>query len=144
MTGKLSKNFHGVGIGPLSNILAVKSWLKSAREVLLWVKALQIEFWNYSCLNRYLKIAHECQQWYKENIQFSIFCDFNLQSYEDIFVQIELILNWTNKIIKILIWRMKNEWRKSFMALIVKTRMNCLLWLFLGQYSCQATIEHSG
>ena len=28
MTGKLSKNFHGVGIGPLSNILAVKrhSW----------------------------------------------------------------------------------------------------------------------
>ena len=23
MTGKLSKNFHGVGIGPLSNILAV-------------------------------------------------------------------------------------------------------------------------
>ena len=25
MTGKLSKNFHGVGIGPLSNILAVKS-----------------------------------------------------------------------------------------------------------------------
>ena len=25
MTGRLSKNFHGVGIGPLSNILAVKS-----------------------------------------------------------------------------------------------------------------------
>ena len=25
MTGKLSKNFHGVGIGPLSNILAVNS-----------------------------------------------------------------------------------------------------------------------
>ena len=25
MTGKLSKNFHGVGIGPLSKILAVKS-----------------------------------------------------------------------------------------------------------------------
>ena len=25
MTGKLSKNFHGVGIGPLSNILVVKS-----------------------------------------------------------------------------------------------------------------------
>ena len=24
MTGKLSKNFHGVGIGPLSNILVVK------------------------------------------------------------------------------------------------------------------------
>ena len=24
MTGKLSKNFHGVGIGPLSNMLAVK------------------------------------------------------------------------------------------------------------------------
>ena len=24
MTGKLSKNFHGVGIGPLSKILAVK------------------------------------------------------------------------------------------------------------------------
>ena len=24
MTGKLSKNFHGVGIGPLSNILADK------------------------------------------------------------------------------------------------------------------------
>ena len=24
MTGKLSKNFHGVAIGPLSNILAVK------------------------------------------------------------------------------------------------------------------------
>ena len=26
MTGKLSKNFHGVGIGPLSNMLAVKTW----------------------------------------------------------------------------------------------------------------------
>jgi hypothetical protein len=25
ITGELSKNFHGVGIGPLSNILAVKS-----------------------------------------------------------------------------------------------------------------------
>ena len=25
MTGKLSKNFHGVGIGPLSNIFAVKT-----------------------------------------------------------------------------------------------------------------------
>ena len=25
MTGKLSKNFHGVGIGPLSKILAVKA-----------------------------------------------------------------------------------------------------------------------
>ena len=25
MTGKLSKNFHGVGIGPLSKILAVNS-----------------------------------------------------------------------------------------------------------------------
>jgi hypothetical protein len=24
MTGQLSKNFHGVGIGPLSKILAVK------------------------------------------------------------------------------------------------------------------------
>ena len=29
MTGKLSKNFHGVGIGPRSKILAVKSEVKS-------------------------------------------------------------------------------------------------------------------
>ena len=28
MTGKLSKNFHGVGIGPLSKILAVKAYSK--------------------------------------------------------------------------------------------------------------------
>ena len=28
MTGKLSKNFHGVGIGPLSKILAVKTSYK--------------------------------------------------------------------------------------------------------------------
>jgi hypothetical protein len=28
MTGGLSKNFHGVGIGPLSKILAVKSQKK--------------------------------------------------------------------------------------------------------------------
>ena len=28
MTGKLSKNFHGVGIGPLSKILAVKDFFK--------------------------------------------------------------------------------------------------------------------
>ena len=30
MTGKLSKNFHGVAVGPLSNILAVKEegWKK--------------------------------------------------------------------------------------------------------------------
>ena len=27
MTGRLSKNFHGVGIGPLSKILAVKAIL---------------------------------------------------------------------------------------------------------------------
>ena len=26
MTGELSKNFHGVGIGPLSNILAVMNF----------------------------------------------------------------------------------------------------------------------
>ena len=26
MTGRLSKNFHGVGIGPLSKILAVKDY----------------------------------------------------------------------------------------------------------------------
>ena len=26
MTGELSKNFHGVGIGPLSKILAVKNF----------------------------------------------------------------------------------------------------------------------
>ena len=28
MTGRLSKNFHGVGIGPLSKILAVKTLLE--------------------------------------------------------------------------------------------------------------------
>ena len=33
MTGKLSKNFHGVGIGPLSNILAVKYLLLFALSV---------------------------------------------------------------------------------------------------------------
>ena len=34
MTGKLSKNFHGVGIGPLSNILAVNSSIaKSDNEI---------------------------------------------------------------------------------------------------------------
>ena len=33
MTGKLSKNFHGVGIGPLSNILAVKGLLRVVKFV---------------------------------------------------------------------------------------------------------------
>ena len=33
MTGKLSKNFHGVGIGPLSNILAVKIFIQRASAV---------------------------------------------------------------------------------------------------------------
>ena len=33
MTGKLSKNFHGVGIGPLSKILAVK-YVQSYYQIL--------------------------------------------------------------------------------------------------------------
>ena len=33
MTGKLSKNFHGAGIGPLSNILAVKKSLTKPRKL---------------------------------------------------------------------------------------------------------------
>ena len=32
MTGGLSKNFHGVGIGPLSKILAVKLSEKSCKQ----------------------------------------------------------------------------------------------------------------
>ena len=32
MTGKLSKNFHGVAIGPLSNILAVKGHFLSVAK----------------------------------------------------------------------------------------------------------------
>ena len=37
MTGRLSKNFHGVGIGPLSKILAVNAvFFSSSKE--LWVK----------------------------------------------------------------------------------------------------------
>ena len=32
MTGKLSKNFHGVGIGPLSKILAVNVVVKEYLE----------------------------------------------------------------------------------------------------------------
>ena len=35
MTGKLSKNFHGVGIGPLSKILAVKYYIFSPTKVYL-------------------------------------------------------------------------------------------------------------
>ena len=31
MTGEPAKNFHGVGIGPLSKILAVKSKMKSEK-----------------------------------------------------------------------------------------------------------------
>ena len=34
MTGKLSKNFHGVGIGPLSNILAVKVYFQTKTNFL--------------------------------------------------------------------------------------------------------------
>ena len=33
MTGKLSKNFHGVGIGPLSNILAVNRYYRVSRKL---------------------------------------------------------------------------------------------------------------
>ena len=32
MSGKLSKNFHGVGIGPLSKILAVKGHFLSVAK----------------------------------------------------------------------------------------------------------------
>ena len=37
MTGKLSKNFHGVGIGPLSKIYAVKGltpWTKKQIQLM--------------------------------------------------------------------------------------------------------------
>ena len=33
MTGKLSKNFHGVGIGPLSDILAVNTVHKKSIQL---------------------------------------------------------------------------------------------------------------
>ena len=38
MTGKLSKNFHGFGIGPLSNILAVKC----NAQCLMWVRKFSL------------------------------------------------------------------------------------------------------
>ena len=48
MTGKLSKNFHGVGIGPLSKILAVKSQLKANEENSLYdITAKKIFNVNY-------------------------------------------------------------------------------------------------
>ena len=34
MTGKLSKNFHGVGIGPPSKVLAVKKKIQQKKQVL--------------------------------------------------------------------------------------------------------------
>ena len=37
MTGKLSKNFHGVGIGPLSNILAVKGLVIFFKDQLIFL-----------------------------------------------------------------------------------------------------------
>ena len=36
MTGKLSKNFHGVGIGPLSKILAVNRNLIVVVKMVIW------------------------------------------------------------------------------------------------------------
>ena len=53
MTGELSKNFHGVGIGPLSNILAVKS---HAHSLALVSKSFgsslvsRLESWNFQLL----------------------------------------------------------------------------------------------
>ena len=43
MTGKLSKNFHGVGIGPLSKILAVKVEHDSGNERTRYYNENEIE-----------------------------------------------------------------------------------------------------
>ena len=42
MTGGLSKNFHGVGIGPLSEILAVKKYNKKSSGHLTKVYAVEL------------------------------------------------------------------------------------------------------
>ena len=42
MTGKLSKNFHGVGIGPLSNILAIKTPRQFPKKLLILDKKAAI------------------------------------------------------------------------------------------------------
>ena len=47
MTGELSKNFHGVDIGPLSNILAVKDYVKSVKILRDYVKSLKIILRDY-------------------------------------------------------------------------------------------------
>ena len=45
MTGRLSKNFHGVGIGPLSKILAVKK-KKPERVFGLWVRCRELDIFK--------------------------------------------------------------------------------------------------
>ena len=42
MTGKLSKNFHGFGIGPLSKILAVKEVTTHVQTSLQWAQQVGI------------------------------------------------------------------------------------------------------
>ena len=53
MTGKLSKNFHGVGIGPLSNISAVKYFMSQSGKF-FFVKCMPAVSSKFSILSRYV------------------------------------------------------------------------------------------
>ena len=46
MTGKLSKNFHGVGIGPLSKKYAVKSGHRKMFQRSLWQQQCIVQLWD--------------------------------------------------------------------------------------------------
>ena len=52
MTGKLSKNFHGVGIGPLSNILAVKSF---SLIIYIFFRKISKNFWHHMTVEEWEK-----------------------------------------------------------------------------------------
>ena len=68
MTVKLFKNFHGVGIGPLSNILAVKKWHKTwfswdTFAFSLGLSYIKIPLWYFVCttlVSSTIQHLHNC------------------------------------------------------------------------------------
>ena len=88
MTFRLSKNFHGVGIGPLSKILAVKSCLGTFYYLKIQVYLLG-PFWKKSAellrvLNAWLRYLH-----FQEN-----FIKAGGQSFSDIIFFSSVTKKW--------------------------------------------------
>ena len=78
MTGSLSKNFHGVGIGPLSKILAVKSFGRLQTKLDITKVATTLQYERLIETNKQ-PIGDTIQNYVHKSVQLKIYSDYGLQ-----------------------------------------------------------------